>query len=294
MKMRTMPVYDIDDFVFTGNESDFYSSKMSIHLKQHEHAVLVPHGHSFYASIYCTKGTGTHEIDFNVYDVKPGAVFLLFPGQVHNWKLSEDIEGYVFFHTREFYDLNFTYEKVENLPFFNSIHNGPFIQLPMIEQKKIESIYDQIVNEYEGNELKKFQKICSQLNILYIELSRLYLTADATNKQNQTQLAQVRKFEMLIATNYKSVKFPKDYAGMMFISEKHLNRISKATLNKTSSELISDRIILEAKRMLMYGTESVSQIADELGYNENAYFFRMFKKKAGQTPLEFLKKFRKG
>lgn len=294
MKKKTLPVYDIHNFAFGGKEGDFYSNKMSVHLKQHKHAIFVPHGHSFYLSVYFTNGTGTHEIDFNAYDIKPGAVFMLSPGQVHNWKLSKDIEGYIFFHTRQFYDLNFTYEKVENLPFFNCIHNSPMIQIPIPKQKSIESIYDQIVNEYEENQLKKFQKICCQLNILYIELSRFYLAENPTGTQNQTQLAQVRKFEMLIGANYKSIKFPKDYAGMMYISEKHLNRISKIILNKTSSELISDRIILEAKRMLMYGKESVSQIADELGYDDNAYFFRMFKKKAGQTPLEFLKEFRKG
>jgi AraC family transcriptional regulator, transcriptional activator of pobA len=159
--------------------------------------------------------------------------------------------------------------------------------------KRIEFIYDQIVEEYNGTELMKFQKIASQLNILYIEISRFYLQGTVTAKRKQTQIAQVRKLESLIDLNFKNVKFPKDYAEMMFISDKHLNRISKATLNKTTSDLISDRIILEAKRMLMYGSLSVSEIAFELGYGDNSYFFRMFKKKTGQTPLEFLREHRK-
>jgi AraC family transcriptional activator of pobA len=80
---------------------------------------------------------------------------------------------------------------------------------------------------------------------------------------------------------------------MMNISERHLNRICKVCLNKTTSKIIAERIILEAKRMLVFSKNSVSQIAMELGYFENSYFSRLFKKNCGKTPLEFLNIFRK-
>ena len=74
---------------------------------------------------------------------------------------------------------------------------------------------------------------------------------------------------------------------MMFISEKHLNRICKECLNKTTSDLIMDRIMLEAKRMLVHSTKSVPEIAEQLGYLDSSYFSRLFKKKCGKTPIEF-------
>ena len=76
----------------------------------------------------------------------------------------------------------------------------------------------------------------------------------------------------------------------MAMSEKHLNRISKACLNKTTTDLITDRIILEAKRELTHSNLTVREIADKLGYFDNSYFARLFKKKSGQTPIEFIKK----
>lgn len=80
---------------------------------------------------------------------------------------------------------------------------------------------------------------------------------------------------------------------MMNISDKHLNRMTKETLNKTISELIFERIILEAKRMILFSKYSVSEISIELGYIDTSYFSRLFKNKTGQTPLEFLDKYRK-
>jgi AraC family transcriptional activator of pobA len=293
MRKKTVPVYNIEDFKYLGTETDFYANTFATHLKQHYHFILAPHRHAFYLSVLFTKGSGTHEIDFNTYDIKPGSVFMLFPGQVHTWKPSEDTDGYIVFHNKEFYDINFTYEKVENYPFFSSIQNSPLILLKNNDRKKIEAIYREIVEEYHDNRLMKFQKICSRVNDLYIELSRLYLPAELRARQNENFLTRLRKLQNLIEKNFKTVKYPKQYAQMMNMSQKHLNRICKACLNKTTSEIIADRIIVEAKRMLVFSKYSVSQISAELGYTDNSYFYRLFKKKAGQTPSEFMDKFRK-
>ena len=216
---------------------------------------------------------------------------MLGPGKVHTWQLSKDIDGYIFFHTREFYDFNFTYDKVENYPFFSSLRNSPLIALNRTDQKKLEPVFKEAVEEYRQNELMKFQKIASLVNVLYIALARKYLPQQLREKQNLSFLAKVKKFEDLVDTNFKTVKSPKEYAKMMFISERHLNRLCKISLNKTVTELITERIILEAKRMLVFSKESVSEIISELGYTDSSYFFRLFKKKTTLTPLEFKNKF---
>ena len=118
MLNKQLPVYDIEEFMYLGGESNFYANTFKAHLKQHHHFILAPHRHDFYVGIIFTRGSGTHQIEFNNYDIKPGYVFMLAPGEVHDWKLSRDIEGFIFFHTKEFFDLNFTYEKVDNYPFF--------------------------------------------------------------------------------------------------------------------------------------------------------------------------------
>ncbi len=75
------------------------------------------------------------------------------------------------------------------------------------------------------------------------------------------------------------------------MSEKHLNRICKTCLNKTASQLIIERVVLEAKRRLAFVKSSISEIADDLGYANTSYFIQLFKKKTGKTPVEFMKTF---
>jgi AraC family transcriptional regulator, transcriptional activator of pobA len=293
MKKKSLPVYDITSFQHLGNDLDFYANDFRSHLKQNEHLILLPHGHDFYMSVLFTGGSGTHEIEFNNYIIKPGSVFMLGPGQVHTWELSHDVDGYIFFHTKEFYDLNFTYERVDNYPFFCSLHNTPLIVLKKAALKKIESMFREIVKEYHHTELMKFKKLPSMVNILYIELSREYLPQKMRDDQNLPYLARVRQLEDLINKNFVDIKSPGKYALLMHVSEKHLNRMVKVSLNKTTSDLITERIILEAKRMLVFSKKNMAEIIDDLGYTDSAYFFRFFKKKTTLTPTAFLKQFRK-
>lgn len=293
MAGKSFPVYDIDNFSYRGTERAFYANTFPEHLKQHAHLILAPHRHVFYASVLFTKGSGIHEIDFNAYDIVPGSVFMLFPGQVHTWEVSKDIDGYIFFHDKEFYNLNFTREKVENYPFFSSTENMPLIILKDGEVAGIEVSFREIVTEYCDRQLMGFQKICSLLNVLYIDLSRVYLPMGERAKQNETQLAQVHRLEILVEKNFRSIKYPRQYAQMMFMSEKNLNKICKITFNKTTSDVIVDRIILEAKRMLVHSKFSVIQISVELGYIDDSYFIRVFKKRTGETPMQFTKRYGK-
>lgn len=286
-------MYDIAAFQQVNNGSDFYANDIRSHLKQHEHIILLPHGHDFYMSVLITAGSGTHQIEFINYTVKPGSVFMLSPGKVHTWDLSDDIDGYVCFHTKEFYDLNSTYEKVSGYPFFSCVGNTPLIVLKKSSLKKTESMFSEIVKEYHHDKLMKFKKIFSMVNILYIELSREYLPKKVRDDQNLPYLARVQQLEDLINKNFVDIKSPGQYARMMYVSEKHLNRMVKVSLNKTTSDLITERIILEAKRMLVFSEKNIAEITAGLGYTDSAYFFRFFKKKTTLTPTAFIEQFRR-
>src|SRR5204863_513833 len=119
------------------------------------------------------------------------------------------------------------------------------------------------------------QKIRALLNILYIELSRV--GGQKRNNTNPHYLAIVRNFEDLINENYKRLHFAGEYASKLNISEKHLNRVTRNALNKTSTGLIAERIIVEAKRLLIQGEMNITEIAEELGYEDKGYFARFFK-----------------
>jgi len=292
MGKKDLPVYNIEQFNYFSGKREFYANNLADHLLTHE-KVSRPHKHDFFFVALFTKGIGEHVIDFNTYAVKPGIVFFMSPGQTHNFKLPEAVDGYVFFHTKEFFNLTFTSEKAERYPFFSSTSRTPFLELKGNDLKNITVLFKEILDEYTCDRPMKFQKITALVYTLYIELARLYQTETAGNPQNEYHLSRLRKLEDLIDTHFKTIKSSAGYAEMMNMTEKNMNALSKTYLNKTISHLIADRIILEAKRMLVHTPYSISEVAAELGYPDNSYFTRFFKRKSGETPTTFIEQSRR-
>jgi len=282
--MYDLPVLNISEF--DANSTSFYISRLSGHLKSH-HIINHPHKHDFFLCVVFVKGKGEHEIDFKSYEVRPGSVFFLTPGQMHNWKLSSDSEGYIFFHTKEFYDLNYQNRRVKDFPFYASIYNTPVLNTSLKNLTEVTELLKILLDEFKLTMPMKGYKLASLTDLVYINLSRMYSPGKSDNRLNPGYLLKLQKLESLIDVHFKEKKSPTDYAELLNISGKHLNRIVKVSLNKTVSEMIADRIILEAKRMLVKKMYAVSQVADELGFYDHSYFNRFFKKHSGQTPLEF-------
>jgi AraC-like DNA-binding protein len=239
-----------------------------------------------------TKGSGVHEVDFSAYKVKPGSVFLLNPGQTHHWELSDDVEGYIFLHSKSYYDQSYSHNTVDGFPFFYSAQNTPCIYLGKPDEAKINSLFAEILDEHNGNSMLKYRKICSLLDILYIELSRLYIGKNYPKVASSSNYSmKLKQLEQLVNENFLEIKSPAQYAALMNISPKHLNRISQTLVGKSTSDIITDRVILEAKRMLLHSENTVSEIAALLGYSDYSYFSRLFKKACGETPTEFSKSY---
>ena len=100
---KSLPIYSINSFKKELTRKEFYANNFSDHVKEHRFTNL-PHKHDFFLVVLVTKGSGWHEVDFVRYAVKQGSVFTLQPGQMHFWNLSADVDGFVFFHTKSFYE----------------------------------------------------------------------------------------------------------------------------------------------------------------------------------------------
>ena len=283
-----LPVYQIDQFQSNKFDKDFYVNKIDIHAQLHEFAEF-PHKHDFFLLLFITKGSGTHQVDFEDFEIEPGRFFFIKPGQMHCWNLSRDIEGYVFFHSKDFYDNYFSSHSINNFHFFKNYQTQPFVDLKTKVSQFITTLLGQLHQEYTHNEEMRISKVHSVIHLIYIEIARLY--QGELKPVTSVYLDKLNKFEALIEEHYLTCKFPRDYAEMLNITEKHLNRIVKFSLNKTSTELIANRIIIEAKRMLLHSVLPINQISEELGFNEKSYFNRFFKKQVAQTPKQFRDQF---
>jgi AraC-like DNA-binding protein len=123
---------------------------------------------------------------------------------------------------------------------------------------------------------------------LLILVSR-YVPETNTQQPGQYNSLLMRNFRQLIEKNYKEKKLTKEYAAMLYVTPNHLNALSKDVTGLSAGELIRDRILLEAKRLLINAQINISQIAAELGFIDNSYFTKFFKKYVGFTPEIFRK-----
>lgn len=288
--MKKVNILKIEQFHDHDATEDFYTNTLHNHLETRHKDISIPHKHNFYLTVLFTKGTGIHEVDFTSYEIKPGVLFFLNPGQTHHWQLSKDTEGNIFFHTQAFYDMHYTNSKLSNFPFFYSIHNSPCIYIDDI--KKTELLFEMLLSEYQSNKLLSKESLISLINLIYIESTRVYSLQNPLLLNNKDKYyGKFRHFEELINSHYRTTKSPSAYADMLNMTPKHLNRITQAVVGKTASDVILERVMLEAKKELILQRNGFAEVAYSLGYEDYAYFSKLFRKKTGTTPSTFVSRY---
>jgi len=290
--MGFLPILNIKQFELKVDEGEFYANNFSSHLEKYHASITKPHKHDFYLIVLFTSGEGIHEVDFDSYPIKRGALFLMNPGQTHHWEFTEKAKGFIFFHSKDFYNVSFLNKNIDNYPFFYTSYNLPFLQIKEKELDLFIHFFIVICEEFELNNFMRHQKLALIVDLLYIEITRLYIKNEQNNiHKTEKSVAWFRKLEQLIDQKFLTMKKASDYAFELNVSAKHLNKVVINTVGKTTTDLIHQRILLEAKRLLTHGELTVQEIAFELGYEDVSYFSRLFKKKCGVSPSVFSKKY---
>lgn len=285
-----LPVLNISNFSDYNNcmefDSNFYIREFNGHLRDNLF-LEKPHGHDFYLMLIITKGSGSHIIDHQEYNIEPGAMFIITPGQVHQWDLSPDTDGFVLFFTKKYFLLDFNKNKMIELPFFKSSFSSPYVKLTEKDQKKVKWYFVRISEEYHQHKLKYDEMIRVLLNAMFIELHRVYDLQSIESIAHNYELLQLSKFEAIIDEYYDENKPLSFYTNELRLSAKQLSYLCKKMLNKTPSEMILERKILEAQRLLIHSDMSVTSISATLNYTDNSYFTKIFKKICDKTPEQY-------
>jgi len=280
-----IPVYDICSLT-NNSKNDILISRFAEYLSVHKN-LFIPHKHSFYHLVYFTQGGGSQTIDFEYVAVKPHQIYFMIPGQVHNWNFEGPVDGYIINFSATFFQsflLKAGY--LDELPFFSGIVGDSVIDIPTGMQNLITGLFEDLVKESDSVQLLKADMIRATLLKLLIAVARLGNQHQNVPTYNYTLL---RNFQKLIEKNYTTLKLPKEYAELLFITPNHLNALCSAMLGIPAGEVIRNRIALEAKRLLINRELGVAEIADQLNFADNSYFTKFFKKQAGVTPEEFRK-----
>jgi AraC family transcriptional regulator, transcriptional activator of pobA len=270
-------------------QNNLLVERFGAYLERHSHSLYRAHRHSFYHLVLFTKGSGTHTIDFNQFKVLPYEIYFMIPGQVHSWDFEGSVDGYIInFSDNLFRSFLLNPNYLERFHFFGGISEDSVCHVPSEVQGKVTQLFEELLSEAgTGNEKEgDIDMIRLLLMQLFIMVER-WCKVDNKKAVPQQKQVQLRNFRRLIDQHYLSIKLPKEYADLLYITPNHLNALCQDLLGKTAGELIRDRVILEAKRLLTNADMTITEIAYNLNFQDNSYFNRFFKKDVGVTPDEF-------
>lgn len=284
---NVIPVYDIcklSDF----QQDDMLISRFGIYLQKHKD-LHFPHKHTFYHLVLFTKGGGTHAIDFRTFKVIPYQIYFMTPGQVHSWNFEGEVDGYVIHFSEDFFrSFLLANDYLAQFPFFSGDSNDAVINIRPDLQPKIQSLFDDIITESEAPGRMGIDLIRSLILQVFILLARTVYD-NAKTQHSTYNYTLLKNFRQLIEKNFATLRLPKDYAQLLYITPNHLNAMCNDLLGISAGEVIRNRVLLEAKRLLINLDLNISEIGYRLNFNDNSYFTKFFKKYTGLLPDEFRK-----
>lgn len=270
-------------------EDEVLVEHFSEYLLKHSNLVF-PHRHNFYHLVLFTAGGGSHSIDFTRFEVQPWTVYFMAPGQVHTWEFEGAVDGYVINFSKDFFQsFLLRSDFIDTFPFFTGIAQDSVYEIPEPAREEMAGLCEKLFIQV--NSGKSLQRDIIKVILLYLfMLIEQQVEPAKKSKIPIYNYTILREFQKLIEKNYSSIRLPKDYAGLLYITPNHLNSLCKEYLGMQAGEVIRNRILLEAKRLLVSQDLTISEISYELSFNDNSYFTKFFKKQAGITPEEFRKR----
>ena len=282
-----LPVYSLHNFSSPERKSQQF--QVEVFDANRHFSVKYPHRHDFFEVLYLLKGSGYHVIDTNKYEIKPPCVFFMSPGQAHKLELSNDIEGFIFIFTADFYLLNRSNQNtLIEFPFFYTIHqdNPPLLLKNENDIRFLESLFRQSISEIRDAEESNTEMLRSILDLILTTCAARYPMNENLLNKGKGQIL-VKRFFHLVEENHQKNLSLSDYSGMIGITPNHLTQTVKLLTGKTSSQIVKAKQLLEIKRLLVHTNLSVSEIANQLNFEDQSYFTKFFKRETGTTPIQY-------
>lgn len=229
-------------------------------------------------------------VDFACYETQQPTLFFISPNQYLELEKAGEDSGYFIFYNRDFYCIQIHDQEVacDGL-LFNNIRNMPKVELSDAEIAFLGGLFQEMIQEFNLNDSSLEEMVRTYLKQLLIRATRSWkrqhLTHDVTEQQSDLEF--FRKFTRLVEEHYKSKHTVADYADFLCMAPKTITHKFNRLRLPQPNEVIKNRIILEAKRLLVHTSLTAKEIAYDLGYNDPAYFSRLFQSKTGESPSGF-------
>lgn len=245
-----------------------------------------PHRHDYFEFFVFSHGGGSHYIDFTEYPIKENSVHIVFPSQIHLLKRKGG-KGKIIICTKEFMN---SLGKVFYAQLFQNNFTAPYIPLSAARFSEISLLLDGLVAE-----VRSGNYLASELTRSYLTIFLAHCIRDFVPQSQRAgaalytphDLEVYRKFFFSLEDHFLEQKQVSFYADTLALTPKVLNNCIRKITGKTCADIIQERTLTEAKRLLLYSDKSSKEIAFELNFNDSSYFTRFFTRLQGQTPLAF-------
>jgi len=288
-----MSITTIESYSFAGNKlnkkkAHFEIQKISLDIYC---AANKSERSDHYKIYWIEDGSGTYEIDFKEFEIIRSGIFCISPGQIFSVKTEKVKTAYQISFDKEFYCVEAHGKEIAcNGLIFNNVHRASGVTVEASESHVFSSIIDNVIAELKnpGNAHRDMVETYLRMFLIHtLRLLDLHELRQGTMTHQKNKLVQ--DFIALVDKHFKTMHSVSDYARELFISPKSLAKKLNVLGYPTSTEMIQERILIEAKRSLKFSQNSVKEIAFDLGFEDPAYFSRLFSKKEGMTPLAYRK-----
>lgn len=189
---------------------------------------------------------------------------------------------------REFYCVHTNDSEVScnGLLFFGS-NFSPILELSGDESRRLRTLFYVLAEEFDMNETSQEEMLRILLKRFIIRCTRLANSQLLKDGGNQNEIDLIRRYNILVEEHFKTMKSVSEYAKLLYKSPKTISNVFSKNSDLTPLEVIHERVIIEAKRMLLYTDKTTKEIGYELGYSDPAQFSKLFKKQTGRSATEF-------
>lgn len=247
------------------------------------------HKLTYYDITLITEGEGLFQVEDKCYTTKQKDLIFTLPNQLRQWDTVNITNGYALIFEGEFLlsffnDRNFLNE----ISYFNHSSLRPSkLTLNEEEFKQICQLFEEVKGEIKNYEKKDRHILRAVLYKILKYLDRIFIQENNTLNKAQAKSRYTQRFITLIEKDHGRHHTVQHYADKLCITANYLNELVKEDTGVSAKKLILNSLLAEAKKRLLYTPQSISEISEELFFEDVSYFIRFFRKQTKSTPNRY-------
>jgi len=247
-----------------------------------------PHRHDYHELIWTRSGSGHHALDDRIVPVTPGTVTLIGRGQVHLFARAEGVSGAVVRFAEQL--VHGTAAGRANPSWLLGGCGGRIVRVPEDEVAGLESTIAVLASESDRPLDERSAELQRHLlTVLLLWVERWYDDADPgeRNEPNDAAVRLYRRFARVLERDFATHHDAGHYADALAVPPAALSQALTQASGRSTKEHVTDRVMIEAARLLRFSDRPVSAIAHLTGFSDPLYFSRAFKRHHGAAPSAF-------